>query len=79
MKYNYVIFDFDGTLSDTYPCFADAFVDTCRLYGVDCDYKKAYDLLKISVGNAILSFDFGASYREVDKHFHAFHEERAVT
>jgi len=78
MKYKNLIYDFDGTLSDTYPCFANAFVDTCKSFNVECGYKQAYDLLKISVGNAIKSFDFGCDYRKVSNVFHEFHDIRAV-
>lgn len=46
--YDYFIFDFDGTLSDTYPVFTKAFLQVAEKYGVAADYQTAYDLLKIS-------------------------------
>ena len=79
MKYTDIIFDFDGTLSDTYPCFANAFLDTCRDFSVDCSYERAYDLLKKSVGHAMNSFDFGVPHNIVDRSFHDYHCIRAVT
>ncbi|MCR4681713.1 MAG: HAD-IA family hydrolase [Clostridiales bacterium] len=80
MRYDSIIYDFDGTLSDTYPCFTEAVLETCRHFGVECSYRRAYDLLKISVGTAIQTIGFGdVPYAEVNRVFHEYHNILAVT
>ena len=55
--YNYLIFDFDGTLSDTYPVFTDAVLMLVERYGVQADYDMIYRLLKINIGEALKHYD----------------------
>lgn len=51
-----LIWDFDGTLYDTYPPMAQAFWETLRMYGHDVPYHAVYDALKRSVGYALELF-----------------------
>ncbi|MBR6726549.1 MAG: HAD-IA family hydrolase [Clostridia bacterium] len=48
-----LIYDFDGTLSDTYPVVTRVFLDILREQGVTEDYDRAYADLKVSFGHAI--------------------------
>lgn len=79
MKYTDIIFDFDGTLSDTYPCFTNALLEVCNEYGLNPGYQKVYDLLKVSVGTAIKSLPFNEDYSVISDKFHDYHNIFAVT
>ena len=68
-KYEYLIFDFDGTLSDTYPVFTDAVLMLAERYGVKADYDTVYSLLKINIGAALKHYDLGISDREKKDEF----------
>ena len=46
LKYDHFIFDFDGTLSESYAAFVKAAVITAEKYGLPADEKKFYHLLK---------------------------------
>ena len=78
MKYTDIIFDFDGTISDTYPCFTKALLETLREFGLDDDYSHAYALLKISVGRALAAYSFPAPIETVNRRFHEIHERIAI-
>ena len=45
--YNFVIWDFDGTLFDTYPVIAQAYVDELAAIGITEDVEKASSLLRV--------------------------------
>lgn len=77
LKYENVIFDFDGTLSDTYPCFTNALLDLLKYYGINDTYENAYALLKVSVGHALKHYDLPEDLTAAGKRFHYFHELRA--
>ena len=51
--YEYIIYDFDGTIADSYPVFAKALVETMKRHGKELSYQTAYDQLKVSVGSAV--------------------------
>jgi len=89
--YDYIIYDFDGTISDTYPVFAKALVETMRRRGVDMPYQVAYDQLKVSVRYAakvnakneedakVLSAEFYEIYFEIArKELKAFSDAKEV-
>ena len=76
LKYENVIFDFDGTLSDTYPCFTNALLDLLKYYGINDTYENAYALLKVSVGHALKHYDLPEDLTAAGKRFHYFHELR---
>jgi HAD superfamily hydrolase (TIGR01549 family) len=51
-----LIWDFDGTLFDTYPEITRAFIDVLKKdYGIEYDYEKAYSLAKASINFCIES------------------------
>lgn len=53
VMYKHVIWDFDGTLFDTYPVMTDAFCKALKDYGIEEDYEKVYSLMKVSVSRVI--------------------------
>ncbi len=46
LKYDHFIFDFDGTLSDSYAAFVKAAMIIAEKYGVPADRSQVYHLLK---------------------------------
>ena len=71
--YDYIIYDFDGTLSDTYPVFAEALVNMLDKYNIENDYNTVYSQLKISVGHALSQYDFGVDSKEARKEYAHIH------
>ncbi len=54
MGFRNLIWDFDGTLFDTYPDITRAFIDVLKKdYGVEYDYEKAFSLAKASISFCI--------------------------
>lgn len=53
LPFAHYIWDFDGTLFDSYPGIATAIRDAFRDLGCPVTYEEAYKLTKISVGHAI--------------------------
>lgn len=78
MNYKHLIYDFDGTLSDTYPCFTESVLQMLKTRGLPADYKTVYDLLKVSVGHALKNSGFSEDYSVLRKEFHVVHDELAV-
>ena len=63
--YKHLIYDFDGTLSDTYPVATEALLEILRERGVEEDYDAAYAKLKVSFRHAIRTytqFDYDELY-----------------
>ena len=63
--YEHLIYDFDGTLSDTYPVATKALLDLLRERGLEEEYDTAYAKLKISFRHAVRSysqFDYDELY-----------------
>lgn len=79
MMYDYLIFDFDGTLSDTYPVFTAAILELAKRHGVETDYDTAYKLLKQSTTVALKYYDFGISLAEAREEFEAIYCSIAPT
>ena len=57
----HIIWDFDGTLFDTYPSMAGALFATLREHGYNAPYEEVYSLMKQSVP---VAFDFYAQRME---------------
>lgn len=57
----HIIWDFDGTLFDTYPSMAGALFATLREHGYNAPYEEVYALMKQSVP---VAFDFYAQRME---------------
>ena len=73
MKYTHYIWDFDGTLFDTYPIILKGFMDTLHAYGIHADEKEIYYLLKSQSSKAIAEkydLDF-AGFTRIFKKFEA--------
>lgn len=77
MNYKHLIYDFDGTLSDTYPCFTEAVLELIRKYGFTDTYENVYANLKVNVGHALKQYDFGKDTLAARKEFHIIHDELA--
>ena len=56
--YTDLIYDFDGTLFDTYPVFTEALLIFLKRHGIESDYETAYKRLKVTVGYALRSYGF---------------------
>ena len=64
LTYTHVIWDFDGTLYDTYPSMASAFTEALRERGVEESERGVMALMKISMDYAL--DQFRARYPVVD-------------
>ena len=76
--YDFLIYDFDGTLSDTYPVFTDAFQILMEKYGIPRDRETVYGLLKKSVGTALDHYDFPISKKEARLEFEEIYQPIAL-
>ncbi len=71
-----LIWDFDGTLYDTYPQIAAALAAAVRDLGFQADEKEAYALVKVTVYHAALTYSarFGLSVEALLAAFRRRHE-----
>ena len=72
--YDYLIYDFDGTLSDTYPVFTEAFLKLMEKYGIAQDRDTVYGLLKQSIGAGLDHYEFPISKKEARAEFEKIYE-----
>ena len=72
--YSDLIYDFDGTLSDTYPVVTEEFLRILREHGIREEYDRAYAYLKRSYGYAVKQYDIGMEA----KAFSALLNERVI-
>lgn len=77
MNYKHLIYDFDGTLSDTYPCFTETVLALIKKYGISDTYENVYANLKVNVGHALKQYDFGKDTVAARREFHIIHDELA--
>ena len=77
MNYKHSIYDFDGTLSDTYPCFTETVLELIKKYGISDTYENVYSNLKVNVGYALKQYDLGKDAAEARRDFHVIHNELA--
>lgn len=75
--YDFIIYDFDGTLSDSYPVYTDALLGLLGRYGIHEDWDRAYALLKVSVGHALGHYDFGRPRAEIAHEYGHLYRELA--
>lgn len=71
-----IIYDFDGTISDTYPIFTEAFIELLRRHGVEDTYENVYKHLKVSVGHAISQYS--CFPERPNPEFHEIHNVMAL-
>ena len=76
--YDFLIYDFDGTLSDTYHVFTEAFLKLMERYNIPQDYNTVYGLLKQSIGAGLKHYDFPISKEQARQEFEAIYEPLAV-
>lgn len=69
MIYTDLIYDFDGTISDSYPVFTKALLILLERHGLSDTYDHALSLLKVSVKNALLSYDFDVDLKMLREEF----------
>lgn len=55
--YKHIIWDFDGTLFDSYPIMTEAMLKVLREYGVDETEERIMNLMKISMGHMLLTLN----------------------
>ena len=76
--YTDYIYDFDGTIADSYPLYTETMLEILKRHGLDDTYESAYARLKISIGNAIRSYNFtDATQEELNHEFHTFYRKLA--
>jgi phosphoglycolate phosphatase-like HAD superfamily hydrolase len=76
--YTDLIYDFDGTISNTYPIFTEALLTLLNNHGLTDTYEGAYRTLKESVGYALKCYEWDAPYKQIHKEFHVIHEALAL-
>lgn len=76
--YQNIIYDFDGTISDTYPVFAKAQLQLMARYGLQDSYEHVYSLLKNSVGASLRSYEWGRDIHLIQREFHEIHDALAM-
>ena len=78
--YKNILWDFDGTLFDTYPALARALQEALKLHGVFVDYREVYDRMRVTVGAALSYYEkeyaLPAEYRETYRTLRSPWEER---
>lgn len=76
LKYKHIIFDFDGTLSDSYPSFVKAMEKTMQRYGIEKTNEEIYYLLKkYSTAYVFDNCGFGDCKADAKKFFKEFSDE----
>lgn len=73
--YDFLIYDFDGTLSDSFPIFTEAYVELARRHGITADYDTSYAWIKKSGRFAMKQYDFGVSLEEAWAEFKELRHE----
>lgn len=76
--YDFLIYDFDGTLSDTYPIFTEAFLKLMEKYDIPRDWDTVYGLLKQSIGAGLNHYDFPMSKKAAREEFEAIYQPIAL-
>ena len=76
--YNDFIYDFDGTISDTYPIFTEAMFILLDRYNIKDSSENVYALLKKSVGATLRSYEFGKPTAEISKEYAIIHDALAL-
>jgi len=74
-----IIYDFDGTLSDTYPIVTDVLWNLLRENGKNEEWQKVFDLLKISFRHALSSYEYPVTGEDTRRMFRERVDEGALT
>lgn len=80
MRFRNYIWDFDGTVFDTYPHITASMVHAFRSFGTEPDFTEVYRRLKSSVGETVEYYcgKNGLNSEEVLARFTAFRREDAT-
>ena len=74
-----LIYDFDGTLSDTYPVVTRALLRILKEHEIEESYEQAYAYLKISYRYAMEQYDIGLDIPSFRKLLEDYHIKAAMT
>ena len=77
MKFKHIIWDYDGTLFNSYPVVAAAFHKTLEKYGIIEDIGEIYSLMKVTLAHA--SEYYKAKYNLNDSFFEEYKMLRTVS
>ena len=55
--YKHILWDFDGTLFDTYPALARALHQALEIHGVSADVQEIYGRMRVTVGAALSYYE----------------------
>lgn len=79
MRYDAVIFDFDGTLFDTHDLYTREYLKLGSQYGFHDKYEDVFLWLsKHSVGYAIRQHDWGCRYREIAELYRPMRDKTVI-
>lgn len=65
--YDHIIYDFDGTISDTYPVYTKALLILLGQKGIEADYNTVYRQLKVSVGYALGQYNLKGEAKKYEE------------
>ena len=67
--YTDFIYDFDGTISDSYPIFTRALLNVMKRHGIEDRYETVLQRLKVTMKHAIECYPFEISAEEVVREY----------
>ena len=76
MKFKHVIWDFDGTLFDSYPIVVSAFYETLVKFGIVEDMDEIYSFMKIALSHT--NEYYKAKYNLDDSFFEQYQNLRTI-
>lgn len=76
--YRDLIFDYDGTIADSYPLFNEALQYALKLHGVSAPEEETMAALKQSVGYALKKYETVAPYQLLHDEMYSYYEPATV-
>ncbi len=73
--YRHIVWDFDGTLFNTYPAMASAFQSLLKENGIEEDLEDILKHMKISMGHALNHYE---TRYQLDAHFMDHYREKRI-
>lgn len=74
-----IIYDFDGTLCDTYPIFADIALELLHEYGLNDDRERVLKNFKVNATYALRQYDWGIGLDLIQSRFKSRRKELLKT
>lgn len=71
--YKNLIFDYDGTVADSYPLFNESFQHALSLHGIEADPDQTLRELKISVGHAARQYGDRVDPNQLTREMYAYY------